>query len=50
MKNIGNQRCENIPPVTPRELAKEIRTNLKPKKSTGFDLITGKILKDLPPT
>jgi hypothetical protein len=28
-----------------REVAKEIRTNLNPKKAPGFDLITGKILK-----
>jgi hypothetical protein len=29
-----------------RDVAEEIRTNLNPKKAPGFDLITGKILKN----
>ena len=48
MNNINNPRSENITPVTPREVAEEIRTNLNPKKAPGFDLITGEILKQLP--
>lgn len=46
--NIENQRTENITPVTPKEIADEIKTNLNPKKAPGFDLITGEILKHLP--
>jgi hypothetical protein len=35
-----------IPLVSPREVAKEIRTNLGAKKTPGFDLFTGEILKN----
>lgn len=38
----------NIRPTTPKELAYEIRTNINPKKTPGFDLITGEVLKQLP--
>jgi hypothetical protein len=31
--------------VTSKEVAKEIKTNINPKKGPGYDLITGKILK-----
>jgi hypothetical protein len=34
--------------VTPKEVAKEIKININPKKAPGYDLITGKILKNLP--
>jgi hypothetical protein len=34
-----------LPLVTPREAAEEIRTNLDPKKVSGFDFIPGEILK-----
>lgn len=34
--------------VSPTELAKEIRTNMSPKKAPGYDLITGEVLKQLP--
>ena len=37
-----------IPFVTPKEVASEIKNNLNPKKSPGFDLITGEIMKQLP--
>jgi hypothetical protein len=33
--------------VTPKEFAEKIRTNLHPKKATGFDMIRGTILKKL---
>lgn len=46
--NTENQRSENITPVTPKEVADEIKTNLNPKKAPGWDLITGEILKHLP--
>ena len=34
--------------VTPKEVIKEIKENINPKKAPGFDLITGEILKQLP--
>jgi len=34
--------------VTLKELKREIKRNLNPKKSPGFDLITGRVLKMLP--
>lgn len=43
-----NQEEEEIPLATPKEVANEIKTNLSSKKSPGFDLITGEILKQLP--
>jgi hypothetical protein len=33
--------------VTPKEVAEEIKTNINPKKSPRYDLITGEILKNL---
>ena len=41
-----NQEHEVINFVTPKEVAHEIKTNINTKK--GFDLITGKILKQIP--
>uniref|UniRef100_A0A0A9YN50 Putative RNA-directed DNA polymerase from transposon BS n=1 Tax=Lygus hesperus TaxID=30085 RepID=A0A0A9YN50_LYGHE len=37
-----------ILPITIQELKNEIMFNLSPKKAPGYDLITGKILKELP--
>ena len=31
-----------------KEVIKEIKENINPKKAPGFDLITGEILKQLP--
>jgi hypothetical protein len=42
----SNGYLDKIPLATPREVAKEIRTNLNPKKAPGYDLITGEILKN----
>lgn len=39
---------QEIDIVSPKEVAKEIRDNINPKKAPGFDLITGEILKQLP--
>jgi hypothetical protein len=39
----SNDYLDKIPPVTPKEVAKEI-TNLNLKKAPGFDFITGEIL------
>lgn len=38
----------DIRPVTLKELKNEIKHNLNAKKSPGYDLITGKIIKSLP--
>ena len=48
LEELTNLSTENIIPVTPREVANEIKTNLNSKKAPGFDLITGDILKNLP--
>lgn len=48
LEEIHNNITEEITPVTPREVAEEIESNLSPKKAPGFDLITGQILKQLP--
>lgn len=37
-----------IKPFKVKEVRKLIQSNLKPKKAPGYDLITGKILKELP--
>lgn len=37
----------NIKPVTPKEVAQEIKINIKPKKAPGYDLITGEVLRNL---
>jgi hypothetical protein len=42
----SNVYLDKIPLVTPREVAKEIRTNLNPKKAPGFDLTAGEIVKN----
>jgi hypothetical protein len=42
----SNDYLDKIPLATPREVAEKIRTSLNPKKSPGFDLITGEILKN----
>lgn len=39
--------CE-IQPVTLHELKQEVKTNLSSRKSPGYDLITGQIIKALP--
>jgi hypothetical protein len=39
-----NDYQDKISLGAPREVAKEIRTNLNQKKAPGFDLITGEIL------
>jgi hypothetical protein len=39
---------EEISSVTPKEVAKEIKRNINPRKAPDFDLITGEILKQLP--
>jgi hypothetical protein len=45
---ILSEENEEIPSVTPKEVANEIKRNINPRKATGFDLITGEILKQLP--
>ena len=47
LPKLKNQSKENIDLVTPAEVAKEIRTNLNPRKAPGYDLITGEVLKHL---
>jgi hypothetical protein len=42
-----NLKSYTVPLVTPKEVAEEIHTNLNPKKTAGFDMITGTILKKL---
>ena len=48
LEETDNIITEEITPVTPKEVAEEIKLNLNPKKAPGFDLITGQILKQLP--
>lgn len=48
LEEVQNNDSLEITPVTPEEVAKEIKTNLNLKKAPGFDLITGQILKQLP--
>ena len=48
LEEIYNITKEEITPITPKEVAGEIKLNLNPKKVPGFDLITGHILKQLP--
>lgn len=43
-----NNEMEEILPVTPKEVANEIKRNMSPKKASGFDLITDEILKQVP--
>jgi hypothetical protein len=42
----SNDYLDKIPLITPRKVVEEIGTNLNPKKASGFDLITGEILKN----
>lgn len=48
LENPENEDELPILPVSPKEVAKEIKINLKSNKAPGFDLITGEILKQLP--
>lgn len=43
-----NQLSLPISPCTPSEVLKVIQKEINPKKSPGYDLITGRILKELP--
>jgi hypothetical protein len=43
----SNSYEDTIPLVTPKEVKEEIYTNLQTRKTPGFDLITGVILKKL---
>lgn len=43
-----NMISEEIPLLTPKEVAQEIKTNLNSKKASGFFLIMEQILKELP--
>ena len=40
-------QINHISPIKPKEIIKEIKTNIDPKKYPGFDLITGEILRQL---
>lgn len=42
------QEFEIIKPVSPAEVAKEIKNNINTKKAPGYDLISGDVLKKLP--
>lgn len=48
LPNEENGKLEEIPRVTPKEVITEIKVNVNAKKSPGYDLITGEILKQLP--
>jgi hypothetical protein len=43
-----SEENEDIPLVTPKEVANKIKCNINPRKAPGFDLITGEVLKQLP--
>lgn len=45
---VKKQDSEQIQTITMVELKNEIKCNLSPKKAPGYDLITGKMLKELP--
>jgi hypothetical protein len=45
---IFSEENEEIPLVTPKEVANEIKCNNNPRKPPGFNLIAGEILKQLP--
>jgi hypothetical protein len=45
---ILSEENENIPSMTPTEVANEIKRNINPRKAPGFDPITGEILEQLP--
>lgn len=42
---MENIILEDIPKVTPKEVLEEIKQNINPKKSAGYDLFTGENLK-----
>lgn len=44
----SNNEERKIDLVSPKEMESEIKRNINPKKASGFDLITGQILKMLP--
>jgi hypothetical protein len=46
--DVIQQDSAEIPLTSPAEVKREIKTNINPKKSPGFDLITGQTLKELP--
>lgn len=46
--NYINHESQTILPTTINEVHKIISSSIDPKKSPGFDLITGKILRELP--
>jgi len=48
LPDVIRQDSVEIPLTSPAEVKREIKTNINPKKSPGFDLITGQILKELP--
>jgi len=48
LPDVIRQDSVKIPLTSPAEVKWEIKTNINPKMSAGFDLITGQILKELP--
>jgi len=48
LPDVIRQDSVEIPLTSPAEVKREIKTNINPKMSPGFDLITGQILKELP--
>lgn len=45
---VVEQENEEIRLTTPTEVRNIIKSNIKPKKAPGYDLITGEVLKHLP--
>ena len=45
---ISNRDETRVRPVTPEEVGSEIDKNVNSKKAPGYDLITGRIMKELP--
>jgi len=41
-------QISHIPPIKPKELINEIKTNIVAKKSPGYDLITRESLRQVP--
>lgn len=48
LPQIVNNWSKTIKTVTLKELKRELKYSLNPKKSPGYDLITGQVLKKLP--
>jgi hypothetical protein len=44
---ILSEENQEMPSVMPKEVANEIKHNINPRKSPGFDLITSEIVKQL---